>query len=91
MVCYECSVAGKRRDAVGLCHFCSAALCVEHAQVVPEEITAHVPVVKTIVLPRKARRILCQTCKAALEQAHLEGYVQEEATKPEPAHELIVH
>lgn len=91
MVCYECFLAGTRRDAVGLCHHCGAALCPEHAQVVPEEITAQIPVVKTIVLSRKARRLLCHICREALEQPHLEGAVKQDATRPEPAHELTVH
>jgi hypothetical protein len=91
MVCYECSLAGKQRDAVGLCHHCSAALCTEHAQMVADEITTQVPVVKTIVLPRKARLLLCQICRAAIEQPHLEGAVRQDECRPEAAHELIVH
>ena len=31
MICHECQQAGKTRDAVALCHHCSAALCLEHA------------------------------------------------------------
>lgn len=68
MHCYECLQAGETRDAVGLCHHCSAALCAEHIFVVDDPVTAGVPLVRTVVLPKKARLLLCCTCKAALEQ-----------------------
>ncbi len=68
MSCYECLRAGIVRDAVGLCHHCSAALCTEHLCVVDDPVTGCVPLVRTIVLPKKAGLLLCSTCKAALEQ-----------------------
>lgn len=68
MSCYECLLAGIVRDAVGSCHHCSAALCAEHICVVDDPVTGCVPLVRTIVLPKKARLLLCNTCKAALEQ-----------------------
>ena len=66
--CYECLQAGEIRDAVGLCHHCAAALCAEHICVVDDPVTGGVPLVRTVVLPKKARLLLCGTCKAALEQ-----------------------
>lgn len=72
MICYECSLSGNRSDAVGLCHFCSAGLCAEHANLVAEEIQSHEVVVKTVALPRKARRIFCSVCKDAIEQPNAE-------------------
>jgi len=66
--CYECLRAGETRDAVGSCHHCSAALCVEHICVVDDPVTDIRPLVRTVVLPKKARLLLCRTCKAALEQ-----------------------
>lgn len=68
MHCYECLQAGETRDAVGLCHHCSAALCAEHICVVADLVTAIEPLVRTVVLPKKARLLLCGTCKAALQQ-----------------------
>jgi hypothetical protein len=68
MLCYECSITGCPRDAIGVCSHCSVALCAEHAQLVAEEITTRIPLVKSIVLPRRARLLFCQVCKAALEQ-----------------------
>lgn len=68
MHCYECLQAGETRDAVGLCHHCSAALCAEHIRVVDDPVIGGVPIVRTVVLPKKARLLLCGTCKAALEQ-----------------------
>jgi hypothetical protein len=69
MHCYECLRAGVTRDAVGLCHHCSAALCTEHACVVADPVTAIYPLMLTVVLPKRARLLLCGTCKAALEQS----------------------
>ena len=68
MLCYECSKAGRSRDAVGLCHHCSAALCADHVCVVADPVTTISPVVKTVILPRAARLLLCPTCMAALQQ-----------------------
>jgi hypothetical protein len=67
MHCYECSRNDAIRDAVGLCHHCSAALCAEHARMVADPVTAIYPLMRPTVLPVHAR-LLCNTCKAALEQ-----------------------
>jgi len=66
--CYECLQLGETRDAVGICHHCSAALCREHIWAVDDPVTAIYPLVRTVVLPKKARLLMCGTCKAALEQ-----------------------
>jgi hypothetical protein len=66
--CYECLQAGETRDAIGICHHCSAALCAEHIYTVEDPITATEPLVRKVVLPKKARLLLCGTCKAALDQ-----------------------
>ena len=66
--CYECLRAGDNRDAVGLCHHCSAALCEEHIREVDDPVTDIYPLMRTVVLPKKARLLLCSRCKAALEQ-----------------------
>jgi len=68
MLCYECCQAGKGSEAVGLCHHCSAALCSNHARIVSDPVTASYPVATTIVLPVRARVILCDTCFSALYQ-----------------------
>ena len=68
MRCYECSQAGEVRDAVGLCHHCSAALCAEHARVTMDPMIAPAPLSKEIILPKRARVLLCPMCHAALEQ-----------------------
>lgn len=65
----KCLQVGETRDAVGICHHCSAALCVEHICAVDDPVTAIYPLIRTVVLPpKKARLLLCGTCKAALEQ-----------------------
>jgi len=69
MHCYECLQIDVTRDAVGLCHHCSAALCAEHACLIADPVTAIYPLMLTVVLPKHARLLLCATCKAALEQS----------------------
>lgn len=71
MHCYECSQAGIARDAIGLCHHCSAGLCSGHACTVADPITAQYLIARTVILPKKARQLLCSTCKTALEQPHV--------------------
>jgi len=68
MICYECQQTGKPRDAIALCHHCSAALCLEHALVLADPVTAQYPVCKTVILPLRARVFLCSTCRDALQQ-----------------------
>ena len=68
MLCFECSQAGVRSEAVAVCHHCSAALCSDHAHIVSDPVVASYPVTMTIMLPRQARLILCDTCAAALGQ-----------------------
>ena len=74
MRCYECSQAGEIRDAVGTCHHCSAALCTDHAFMIVDPVIAHLPVAREVILPKVARLLLCRTCKAALEQPHVEKF-----------------
>lgn len=70
MICYECAKSGKRSEAVGLCHHCSAALCSDHAIAIDDAVTALDAVCKAVVLPKHARLILCATCQLALAQSH---------------------
>jgi hypothetical protein len=68
MICYECQQTAKKRDAVALCHHCSAGLCADHALILSDPVTAQYPICKTIVLPLRARVFLCRTCREALRQ-----------------------
>lgn len=70
MHCYECSQVGVTREAIGICHHCSAALCSDHALAVADPITTQYLIARTVILPKKARVLLCETCKTALEQPH---------------------
>ena len=47
----------------------------EHICVIDDPVTGGVPLVRTVVLPKKARLLLCGTCKAALEQPR-SGYTE---------------
>lgn len=71
MLCYECSKVAKHREAVGLCHHCSAGLCAEHAGVVTDAITKTYPLCMSVELPQKARQLLCGTCLRALQQVRI--------------------
>jgi hypothetical protein len=72
MLCYECSISGERRDAIGTCHYCSIGVCEEHSELVAVAITTEEPLLKEIVLPKRARHLFCQVCRPALEQVHAE-------------------
>jgi hypothetical protein len=71
MYCMDCEGKGLHRTAVALCHSCSAALCLEHAEVLPKRLEMSVPVYNTVELPIAARLVLCSTCRRAIEQPHL--------------------
>lgn len=68
MVCYECARKGVRREAVALCHHCSAALCLNHVVAAARPVTAREPIERTVVLPLEARELLCGVCHAARQQ-----------------------
>lgn len=71
MNCMECEQAGIHRAAIALCHNCSAALCLEHAKILPKHFEMFVPLCKAVPLPIPAQVILCHTCQAAITQPHL--------------------
>ncbi len=75
MECYQCLQAGIAREAAGLCHHCSAALCPEHICMVQDPITLRRGMSPSVVLDKRARVLLCSICKGALEQL--------------PAHEVV--
>jgi hypothetical protein len=74
MLCYECAIQGVRREAVGMCHHCSAGLCEEHAHVEASPIKAvrqnptFGAVARQFELALPARRLLCSVCQTALHQ-----------------------
>ena len=68
MLCYECSKAGTRSDAIGLCHHFWVALCQQHGSMIDDPMTMTALINKTVVLPKKARLFLCGTCLTALQQ-----------------------
>jgi hypothetical protein len=84
MLCYECSKAGRNREAVGLCHHCSAALCADHACIVADPVTTTYPFFGTVVGPKTARLFLCGTCLQAL------GQTRAETMTPETSKECCV-
>jgi hypothetical protein len=68
MLCYECSQSGADLEAIGLCHHCSVGLCQQHASMITDPVTMTALINRTVVLPKKARLLLCSTCLAALQQ-----------------------
>jgi hypothetical protein len=77
MLCYECSKAGRNREAVGLCHHCSVGLCADDACIVADPVTKTYPFFGTVVRPKKARLVLCGTCLQALGQTRTETMTTE--------------
>ena len=71
MNCYECRRQSSDRSAIGTCKHCGVALCAEHAHVIVDPIISH-PMIRTVVLPKQARLLLCATCREALEQPNAE-------------------
>lgn len=67
MECFECET-GNSREVVGFCRHCSVALCREHSFAVEETLCMTEPIAQTVALPKRARLLLCRTCKTALEQ-----------------------
>jgi hypothetical protein len=72
MECYQCLQSGISREAIGLCHHCSAGLCAEHICAVEEPPMIKHLMVPATVFPKKARLMLCTTCKEALDQLQAE-------------------
>jgi hypothetical protein len=70
MKCFDCSNNGRVADAVGVCHHCSAGVCSQDGTLVADPVTMQALILKEIVLPKKARVLLCHTCLAALTQSH---------------------
>lgn len=68
MECYQCLQSGINRNAVGLCHHCSAALCSDHIFAVEEPLMVKHGMVPPTVFPKRARLMLCSTCRIALGQ-----------------------
>jgi len=70
MKCFDCSIQGCAADALGICHHCSAGVCESHGSFVSDPVTMQAIVNRTVVLPKKARVLLCRTCQEALGQPH---------------------
>lgn len=68
MNCYPCMLLNCERPAIGLCDQCSAGLCIDHAIDAGHIVTTVVPLGRIVELPLKARRLVCEICKQALEQ-----------------------
>ena len=73
MECYQCLQAGVSRKAAGLCHHCSAALCAEHICSVEDPLAFTGILSGRTDLPKRGRILLCDTCRAALEQPFADG------------------
>ena len=67
MNCLECAKKEVSRPAVALCRSCCAALCLDHAEIVPQRPEMRVLVRGTATPPIAARQVLCRTCREATE------------------------
>lgn len=69
MNCYDCHLAGRAGVAVGICHWCGAAVCPENAVVRPHHLTHTVPINRVETIEPAARVVGCTTCTAAHDAA----------------------
>ena len=53
MYCYECSQAGTRGEAIGICHQCSVALCQQHAPMITDPMTMTSLITGTLFCQRR--------------------------------------
>jgi len=73
MLCYECSLQGVERQAVGICHNCSVGLCAGHAKKSATLVARHTNMsfavgVANLELPERAERLLCPACDGQLQR-----------------------
>jgi len=68
MRCYECLQTGSGQEAIGICHHCSLAVCQDHSSIVTDPVTMTELISRTVVLPVRARLLLCHVCLTALRQ-----------------------
>lgn len=66
--CYVCAQSRHSQPAVGLCHNCSAGLCLEHAIEEPQDVIVYALINREVALPKRARQLLCGKCEEALHQ-----------------------
>jgi hypothetical protein len=55
MECYQCLQDGVTREAAGLCHHCSAALCADHIVMVEEPLMIRRSLAPATIPPKKDR------------------------------------
>ena len=76
MKCFDCSDERRVNDAIGVCHHCSVGVCQSHGSLLSDPVTMRAQIVKSVVLPKKARILLCKTCMDALAQPHDSSLVE---------------
>lgn len=69
MNCYDCHLAERATAAVGICHWCGAAVCPEHAVVRAHHLTHTVPINRVEVIEPPGRLVGCAVCTAAHDAA----------------------
>ena len=71
MKCLDCSTSqGRATEAMGVCHHCSAGVCESDSALVSDPVTMQALIMRTVILPKRARVLLCNTCLEALGQPH---------------------
>ena len=76
MKCFDCSIEGRVADTIGVCHHCSTGVCRSHSSLVSDPVTMQALIMRTVILPKKARVLLCRTCLEALGQPDDLGAVE---------------
>ena len=71
MKCLDCSTSqGRATEAMGVCHHCSAGVCESHSALVSDPVTMQALIMRTVIPPKRARVLLCNTSLEALGQPH---------------------
>lgn len=68
---YEFARNGAERAGVGICHRCSAGLCMEHAVEVSRTVVRREPINRVAAVPSQGREFMCSAC-SQMERTGLE-------------------
>lgn len=69
MKCFDCAALGRDIDAVAVCIGCGAAVCPDHAHVMPNWLTRTAVINRTVRVEPPARAIHCGLCQQAHDTA----------------------
>ena len=69
MKCFDCAGLGRNVDAAAVCIGCGAAVCPDHAHVMPYWLTRTAVINRTVTVEPPTRAIRCGLCRQAHDTA----------------------